>query len=164
MESGQYYIAYGSNLNVEQMKRRCPDAKMVGSGRLERYALEFRGRKGNAHATITEQEGSAVPVLLWKLSTQDERRLDQYEGAPTYYGKELLTVEIGGERYEAMVYRMQPGYAQNLPSAEYYQTIFEGYQAFGFSEAILRDAVMQAADEVFHRQSQEEEGYGLRQE
>ena len=164
MESGQYYIAYGSNLNVEQMKRRCPDAKMVGSGQLERYALEFRGRKGNAHATVTEREGGAVPVLLWKLSTQDERRLDQYEGAPAYYGKELLTVEIGGERYETMVYRMQPGYAQNLPSAEYYQTIFEGYQAFGFSEAVLRDAVMQAADEVFHRQSQEEEGYGLRQE
>lgn len=126
--------------------------------------LRISRKKRKCPASITEQEGSAVPVLLWKLSTQDERRLDQYEGAPTYYGKELLTVEIGGERYEAMVYRMQPGYAQNLPSAEYYQTIFEGYQAFGFSEAILRDAVMQAADEVFHRQSQEEEGYGLRQE
>ena len=27
----KYYIAYGSNLNVEQMRYRCPDAKIVGT-------------------------------------------------------------------------------------------------------------------------------------
>ena len=27
----RYYIAYGSNLSVEQMKHRTPDAKIVGT-------------------------------------------------------------------------------------------------------------------------------------
>ena len=28
----RYYIAYGSNLHKEQMSRRCPDARVVGTG------------------------------------------------------------------------------------------------------------------------------------
>ena len=31
----KYYIAYGSNLNISQMKTRCPDAKIVGKTKLE---------------------------------------------------------------------------------------------------------------------------------
>ena len=30
----KYYIAYGSNLNVEQMRYRCPDAKVVGTAEI----------------------------------------------------------------------------------------------------------------------------------
>lgn len=28
----RYYIAYGSNLNVPQMRWRCPDARIIGTG------------------------------------------------------------------------------------------------------------------------------------
>ena len=34
-----YYIAYGSNLNKEEMKSRCKDAKFVSLARLEDYTL-----------------------------------------------------------------------------------------------------------------------------
>ena len=34
-----YYLAYGSNLNVEQMKKRCPDAVVVGTAVLDGYRL-----------------------------------------------------------------------------------------------------------------------------
>lgn len=30
MKNKKYYIAYGSNLSVEQMAYRCPDAKIAG--------------------------------------------------------------------------------------------------------------------------------------
>ena len=56
MKKWQYYIAYGSNLNIGQMARRCPEAEMIGTGRLEQYELEFRGREGNAHANIAKLE------------------------------------------------------------------------------------------------------------
>ena len=36
------YIAYGSNLNLEQMKFRCPTAKLVGKGIVENYELQFK--------------------------------------------------------------------------------------------------------------------------
>lgn len=34
-----YYLAYGSNLNLDQMKRRAPTAKVYGSGRLPDHQL-----------------------------------------------------------------------------------------------------------------------------
>ena len=37
--NGRKYIAYGSNLNREQMAKRCPDAKVIGSGMLKDYEL-----------------------------------------------------------------------------------------------------------------------------
>lgn len=37
----KYYIAYGSNLNKDQMKYRCPDAKLVGTGSIPNYQLLF---------------------------------------------------------------------------------------------------------------------------
>lgn len=33
--SKKLYIAYGSNLNLKQMKYRCPTAKLVGKGTIE---------------------------------------------------------------------------------------------------------------------------------
>lgn len=41
--NGRKYIAYGSNLNREQMAKRCPDAKVIGSGMLTlEYTLKMR--------------------------------------------------------------------------------------------------------------------------
>jgi len=39
----KYYLAYGSNLNLEQMAYRCPTAKPVGVTTLKNYQLLFRG-------------------------------------------------------------------------------------------------------------------------
>lgn len=94
MKQWKYYIAYGSNLNLMQMAKRCPDAKTVGTGLLEDYELQFRGRKDNAFATIEQKAGKQVPVLLWQISDRDEKRLDQYEGYPLFYGKQMVEVEI----------------------------------------------------------------------
>ncbi|MFR3411141.1 MAG: gamma-glutamylcyclotransferase family protein [Coprococcus sp.] len=38
----RYYFAYGSNMNLEQMKYRCPAAEVVENVRLENYRLAFR--------------------------------------------------------------------------------------------------------------------------
>ena len=33
----KFYLAYGSNLNVKQMRFRCPDARIVGSAEIPNY-------------------------------------------------------------------------------------------------------------------------------
>ena len=43
MNEKKYYIAYGSNLSVEQMAQRCPDARIVGQAVLEDWELAFHG-------------------------------------------------------------------------------------------------------------------------
>ena len=78
----KYYAAYGSNLSVEQMKVRTPDAVIVGTGILNDWRLLFR-----TFATIKKSRGYSVPVLVWKISQQDEKRLDRYEGYPNFYIK-----------------------------------------------------------------------------
>ena len=41
----KFYVAYGSNLNTIQMKRRCPHAKIYGVGKIKDYRLLFKGSK-----------------------------------------------------------------------------------------------------------------------
>lgn len=135
------YLAYGSNLNLGQMAHRCPDSQVAGKAQLPGYRLLFRGRPGNAHATIEESEGRTVPVLLWKVSVRDEALLDRYEGYPYYYGKVQIPVELDGKTVSAMAYVMQPGFDLNKPSPSYLHTIREGYQAAGFDQAVLDQAL-----------------------
>ena len=83
-----YYVSYGSNMNVEQMAYRCPNTKIYGNGKVKGWKLVF-----NYHADIIEtgKESDSVPVVVWELDNKnDEKRLDRYEGYPTYYVKRLF--------------------------------------------------------------------------
>ena len=89
----RYYFAYGSNMNLEQMKYRCPAAEVVENVRLENYRLAFRGRApGNGVATVLPEKGSYVEGVLWKITEACEKSLDFYEGFPSFYGKESIRV------------------------------------------------------------------------
>lgn len=136
-ENGKLYIAYGSNLNLKQMKHRCPTAKVVGTAHLEGWKMTFRG-KGNGVATIEPSENDSVPVLIWRIMPQDEQALDVYEGAPSFYRKETIPVELNGETVRAMVYIMNDGHPLSFPSKSYYATILEGYLDAGFDPAVLK--------------------------
>ena len=102
------YFAYGSNINLEQMAQRCPDAEVVGPVVLEDYELLFRGnRAGCGVATIEPLPGSQVHGLLWKLTPECERSLDFYEGYPRLYGKDDVTVRASdGQELSVMAYIM----------------------------------------------------------
>ena len=41
MEKKRYYIAYGSNLNIRQMRYRCPGAKPIGISAIPDYELLY---------------------------------------------------------------------------------------------------------------------------
>jgi hypothetical protein len=97
MKYKRLYIAYGSNINLEQMAYRCPNSKVVGTRMIPDYELEFRGV-----ATIVPKEGAEVPVLLWEIDQRDEISLDRYEGFPRMYRKELFEVEVDGKIREGM--------------------------------------------------------------
>jgi hypothetical protein len=73
------YFAYGSNLDLEQMAQRCPDAEIVGPVRLENYELRFRG---SGFATVAPKKGSVVYGLVWKITPNCEQSLDRYEEFP----------------------------------------------------------------------------------
>jgi gamma-glutamylcyclotransferase (GGCT)/AIG2-like uncharacterized protein YtfP len=134
------YIAYGSNMNLEQMEHRCPGAKVVGTAILPNYRLLFRGGNGGSVATIEPYAGGSVPVLVWRITPPDEAALDIYEGFPRLYRKENIKIKLDGKTRTAMVYIMNEGRPLGQPGAFYYYTILEGYKAAGFDPAILKKA------------------------
>lgn len=141
MKHSQYYIAYGSNLNIRQMEARCPSARVHHVGRIPDYELVFKTLGVCAYATIKPCKGAYVPVVVWRISPQDELNLDRYEGFPSHYCKKTLMVQIGGNILEGMAYIMNEKAVYRLPSRQYYQIVLEGYHNFGLEELVLREAI-----------------------
>lgn len=143
------YFAYGSNLDLEQMAQRCPDAETVGPVRLENYELRFRG---NGFATVTPKKGSVVYGLVWKITPNCEQSLDRYEGYPRHYTKETVTVkDAAGAELPVMVYIMAEPYCRQpaLPSPYYYRVIQRGFEANGLPVESLQAAWSRTIDEVW---------------
>lgn len=153
MSQQKLYIAYGSNMNLPQMARRCPTAKVVGKGELKGYELLFRGSRHGGVATIEPCEGGSVPVLLWKIRSQDEIALDRYEGFPSFYEKQLMEVTLGGNPAKAMVYVMTAGHQLGIPSQFYLKTIAEGYESAGFDSKILDGFLQNTLDRMEQEQA-----------
>ena len=143
---GRIYIAYGSNMSMEQMKFRCPEAQLLGTGLLEGWRLMFKGSLTGAYATIEREKGCTVPILLWRISAADEERLDRYEGFPSFYYKQTIqavkTDEHGAKcgHTRGMAYIMHEERKLGTPSMHYLRILDEAYKKFGFDEEILGDA------------------------
>ena len=137
----KFYLAYGSNLNLEQMKSRCPYAVPLGTAELSGYRLLFKGGRDSAFATVEPFEGGSVPVLLWEITPRDEEALDRYEGWPRFFRKVTVTVTLDGSPVEAMVYIMNEWYQPGQPEKHYLKTILKGYASAGFDASVLEDAV-----------------------
>ena len=150
------YLAYGSNINLEQMAYRCPNSKVVTTGMVSDYELQFR-----RVATIEPKEGSRVPVLIWELGGQDELSLDRYEGFPHLYRKEDVEVEINGETQKCMAYVMNSGEI-SPPSKQYFECILQGYRENGLDTDYLVKALEQSI--YSQQQNAQEESEELTEE
>ena len=143
----KYYLAYGSNLNVRQMARRCPTAKAVGTAVIRDYELLFKGSKTGAYLTIEKKKGGTVPVAVWEVTDDDEKRLDAYEGCPTFYYKTDMKLPVkfteNGETktVTAFVYIMHEDRKIGIPSETYTSTCAIGYMNFGFDIEFLNNAL-----------------------
>jgi gamma-glutamylcyclotransferase (GGCT)/AIG2-like uncharacterized protein YtfP len=146
----KYYIAYGSNMDIEQMALRCPDAILTGKSELQGYELLFKGSLTGAYATIEANEDSIVPVLIWEISKADETNLDRYEGYPTFYYKKELEAEVEGEKLQAMVYIMDEKRQLGQPSTRYYRILELAYERFGFDLNILKSALKKSTPKGGH--------------
>ena len=146
-EKKRYYIAYGSNLNVEQMMRRCPGAKPIGTAMLEHNILYFRGSGSGYYLTIEPKIGSKVPVAVWEVTPEDEKALDRYEGYPRFYFKYDYTLKVRlldektTKELRCFAYVMTEGRRVGLPTNYYLTTCMKGYRDFGFDTRILTRTV-----------------------
>ena len=143
----RYYLAYGSNLNIPQMRHRCPTAKVIGTAEIKDYELLFKGSKTGYYLTIEPKKGAKVPVAVWEVKQGDEANLDVYEGAPRFYYKKDMQIKCryrksGKTRtISAFVYIMHEDRQLGVPSAYYVNTCLNGYDSFGFDSELIYKAI-----------------------
>jgi len=132
------YVAYGSNLNLEGMWRRCPNAEPVGKATLSGYRLWFR-----SVADVVRIKGAKVPVGIWRITSECEEALDVYEGvAGGLYRKETVRFRDGRE---ALIYRMNRRGIMP-PTSGYLETIRQGYDDFKLDHTYLQAALEHSLD------------------
>ena len=135
------YLAYGSNMNIDQMKGRCPGASLKSTGFVHGYRLTFRG---SGVANIEKTRGRKVPVVLWEITPECETALDSYEGFPSLYVKRKVKVKtMGGDMVEAFVYVMAERYESqpHPPWKQYLDVIWQGYLDNTMPLRFLREAI-----------------------
>ena len=142
----RYYIAYGSNLNVRQMKLRCPKATILGTAKLKGWELLFKGSKTGSYLTIEENENGSIPVVIWEVTPSDEKALDRYEGYPVFYYKKDIKLQYKGictgkrRTINAFAYIMHEDRPIGVPSIYYMKTCLDGYDTFYFDKRVLMTA------------------------
>jgi uncharacterized protein len=125
------YLAYGSNLCLDQMRERCPAAEPGPVVALEgwRFIINRRGV-----ATLLPCPGSRIWGLVWHLTPACEASLDCYEGVATgHYRK----VEVEADGGPALLYLAaeagpgfpRPGYLERILAAAAARMLDTAYAA-----------------------------------
>lgn len=123
------YFAYGSNMNLKQMKIRCPDARFIRRAYLEGFKFVYDGFsqfRGGAVANIAKDRESTVWGALFEITELCLDALDKFEGYPYVYDRKVLIVKDDeGNEYQAWVYLREPR-EEGKPSKHYFQIVLEG--------------------------------------
>ena len=116
------YFAYGSNLNLFQMKRRCKDSVFLKKYELKGFKLNFRSKY--RAADIEKSKNSIVPGALFEISKSDEKKLDVYEDFPILYKKLYFTYY----NKTVMTYIMVNKTEFRYPTERYLNVVKQGYK------------------------------------
>jgi gamma-glutamylcyclotransferase (GGCT)/AIG2-like uncharacterized protein YtfP len=117
------HFAYGSNLDRDAMRRRCPAAALMSAARLDGWRFVIT-RDG--YASVVPAAGSVVHGIVWRLGARDLAALDAYEALGSgLYQRRTLSVCTTAGRLPALVYvgrerrqgRPHPGYQENVVAA-----------------------------------------------
>ena len=147
MSDYKLYFAYGSNLNQTRMKKRCPGSFVWARARLQDYQLLFGGYSetwDGAVANVVPWDGHYVDGVIYKVTSDDIRRLDRAEGHPRAYKRKNIVVEafLNDGIYEenAFTYVKPPKkFNQELdfPQEDYRRLIGNAYAMLDFNDGPL---------------------------
>lgn len=142
-ERPHFNFAYGSNMDQEQMKKRCPGSSLVGVGVLQNHRLGFTYRSTKRKcgvADIVPTTGAQVWGLVYQLSQSDWERLDKCEGRGTAYECRSYKIHLFPDNSTITVdayYVMNP---EDFvpPNDEYLQLILNVAKKNRFPEEYIR--------------------------
>ncbi|MDB9871224.1 gamma-glutamylcyclotransferase [Alphaproteobacteria bacterium] len=129
-----FYFAYGSNMNPEQMEERCPGSDPVGIGYIDNYRTIINER---GVATIVQAPGEYACGILWAVSDRHIRTLDEKEGIRyRTYLKTEKPVKLESMELPALVYiaaKSSPG----TPRSGYLEKLIKGADHFKLGDQFV---------------------------
>ena len=139
------YFAYGSNMNLMQMKQRCSSPKVLGIARLPGYRVEFYGYSAiwdGAQETVVPDLESEVWGVLYELQFFDCEQLDVYvdarfDGTGPYFHYPVDVIDIEQGMIDAMIYKKDKCGEGTNPSTEYLNFIIQGAKEQGLPEGYI---------------------------
>ena len=131
-----FYFAYGSNLNLFQMKKRCKDSVFIKKINLKDFRLTFRSQY--RAADIEPKKNSIVPGGLFEISKSDEKKLDIYEDYPILY-KKYYFLHYGKR---VMTYTMVKKTSFRFPTERYLNVVKRGYKDCNLNIIYLKKALI----------------------
>lgn len=144
-ENKMYYFAYGSNMNFEQMKKRCPSSTFIERAFLKGYKFVYDGYSVKWRSTVANiiKTGDKDEVCggVFEISKDNLAALDCYEGYPDTYNKEKIEVKgDSGSIYVALVY-LRGGVKVSVPHQEYRGIVIQGAKDCGLSEEYIKNVL-----------------------
>ncbi|MGV6806866.1 MAG: gamma-glutamylcyclotransferase family protein [bacterium] len=128
-----YYFAYGSNMNIERMRARDLNPLRAMPARLPGFALAFNKRSrffnDESRANIMFNRNDLVEGVVYELPSANEiAKLDFFEGTPRYYSREIMVLDVNGERLGAWTYIANPAAIADglLPPRWYVNHLLKG--------------------------------------
>ncbi len=125
-----WHFAYASNMSRAQVVQRAGgEPQQEKLARLENYELNFDkvARGGTGTANIVPAAGKTVWGVLYRLTEQQLRALDRFEGVPDHYRRsEVTVVDEQGNKVGAQAYLARRVRKGLKPDRLYLQRIIQG--------------------------------------
>lgn len=127
------YFAYGSNMDREAMRHRCPNSRAIGPGRLARHKL-FIMKSG--YASVKCDPRADVPGVLYDVALSDIHVLDRYEEVSRGLYKKITqpVLRAAASPVRALVY-VGCSQVEGRPSVPYLQTIIAAARDWALPDA-----------------------------
>jgi gamma-glutamylcyclotransferase (GGCT)/AIG2-like uncharacterized protein YtfP len=124
-----YYFAYGSNMNHEQMSKRCPSSKYIKRGYLQGYKFVYDGyssMRGGAVANVVKSNSGIVWGGIFEISEDNLSALDRYEGYPNNYDRKEVNITDDNNAISKAIVYYRINKEIGKPPGEYRQVVIEG--------------------------------------
>jgi len=142
-------FAYGSNMNWDQMRERCPSSRFVGIAVLRDHKLAFTREAAKRRcgvADVVAEDGAQVWGVVYEITDLDVGKLDASEGfrpgrdKNSYYRRECLVLLDGEDQRPLTVsaYFADPQPNPPLPNAAYKNLILSGARHWHLPEEYIR--------------------------
>ena len=124
------YFAYGSNMDTEQMLMRCPQSIIQKKAVLSGYEFFIKKR---GYANIRQNKQKVVHGIIYKITEDDESKLDDYEGVQ--YGTDTKPTSAELNAYYYLATETNEG----QPKKGYLENIIEAAQAHNFPKEYIAE-------------------------